>query len=536
VTDTGVVISRHGLIERDIRNYRTAYWNLAAPALYEQTIARGAGMVAEGGALVVLTGQYTGRSPKDKFIVEEPDSTSDVWWGDVNVAISAERYQKLRRKLLRHLEGRDLFVQDLYAGADPAYRLPVRVVTESPWHALFARNMFIQPEPAQLAEFEPGFTVLHAPSCHADPEADGTNSECFIIVSFAERQVIIGGTIYAGEIKKSVFSVLNYLLPPKDVLPMHCSANIGQSDDTAIFFGLSGTGKTTLSADPSRSLIGDDEHGWSDRGVFNFEGGCYAKVINLSAEAEPEIYATTSRFGTILENVVLDPKTRKLDLDDNRYTENTRASYPLDFIPNVSETGIGGQPKNIVMLTADAFGVLPPISRLTPEQAMYHFLSGYTARVAGTEKGMGKEPSATFSTCFGAPFMPRHPSVYARMLGEKMKRSGANCWLVNTGWTGGSYGVGARMKIAYTRAMLNAAIEGRLGTVSTAVHPYFGLHVPEVCPDVPAEVLDPKSTWNDKIAYDQTARDLTHRFEANFRQFEPFVGDEVKAAGIYAAA
>ena len=536
MTDTGVVISRHGLNEQGITNYRTAYWNLTAPALYEQTIARGAAQVAEGGALVVLTGQYTGRSPGDKFIVDEPETRSDIWWGDVNVAMAPERFRSLRQKLQAHFEGRDLFVQDVFAGADPAFRLPIRVVTESPWHALFARNMFIQPEPSQLENFEAGFTVLHAPSCHADPETDGTNSECFIIVSFSERLVIIGGTIYAGEIKKSVFSILNYLLPTRDVLPMHCSANIGPAGDTAIFFGLSGTGKTTLSADSSRVLIGDDEHGWSDNGVFNFEGGCYAKVINLSAEAEPEIYATTRRFGTILENVVIDPKTRNLDLDDGRYTENTRASYPLDFIPNVSETGIGGQPKNIVMLTADAFGVLPPISKLTPEQAMYHFLSGYTARVAGTEKGMGKEPSATFSTCFGAPFMPRHPSVYARMLGEKMQRSGANCWLVNTGWTGGSYGVGARMKIAHTRAMLNAAIEGRLASVSTDQHPYFGLHVPKACPDVPAEVLDPKNTWSDKGAYDAVARDLTHRFEANFRQFEPFVGEEIKAAGIHAAA
>ncbi|MDX1402006.1 MAG: phosphoenolpyruvate carboxykinase (ATP), partial [Kiloniellales bacterium] len=399
-----------------------------------------------------------------------------------------------------------------------------------------ARNMFINPPQEVLGDFVPGFTVLHAPSCHADPTSDGTNSEAFVVVSFHRRIVLIGGTIYAGEIKKSIFSVMNYLLPERDVLPMHCSSNISEAGDTAIFFGLSGTGKTTLSADARRTLIGDDEHGWSDQGVFNFEGGCYAKVIRLSEEAEPEIYATTRRFGTILENVVMDPDTRRLDLDDNRYTENTRASYPLDFIPNASNSGIGGIPKNIVMLTADAFGVLPPISKLTPDQAMYHFLSGYTARVAGTEKGMGSEPSATFSTCFGAPFMPRHPSVYAKMLGEKMQKSGASCWLVNTGWTGGAYGVGQRMKIAYTRAMVHAALDGKLSSVATTKHPYFGLYVPEACPSVPSEVLDPKSTWNDKAGYDTTAKALTKRFEGNFKQFEAYVSDDVKAAGIYAAA
>ena len=536
MTDTGPVVSRFGLSQHGLRNYSTAFWNLSAPALIEDTLRRGEGELAEGGALVALTGQHTGRSPKDKFTVEEPESAGDIWWGDVNVAMAPAQFEGLHKKVLAYLENRNLFVQDLYAGADPEYRLRVRVVSESAWHSLFARNMFIHPGHDALADFEPDFTVLHAPYLEADPATDGTNTGTFIVVSFARRLVLVGGTSYAGEIKKSIFSVLNYLLPERGVLPMHCSANVGPAGDAAIFFGLSGTGKTTLSADGTRSLIGDDEHGWSDRGVFNFEGGCYAKVINLSAEAEPEIYATTGRFGTILENVVMDPRTRRLDLDDNRHTENTRASYPLDFIPNVSASGLGGHPKNIVMLTADAFGVLPPISRLTPEQAMYHFLSGYTARVAGTEKGLGKEPAATFSTCFGAPFMPRHPSVYAKMLGDKMAATGAKCWLVNTGWTGGSYGIGKRMAIAHTRAMVRAALDGRLAEVATTTHPDFGLAIPEACPEVPEGVLDPKSTWSDKRAYDQIARELTKRFETNFKQFEPYVGDHVKAAGIFAAA
>jgi phosphoenolpyruvate carboxykinase (ATP) len=493
VIDSGPVVSQTGLSAHGICNYRHAHWNLPAPALYEQALRRQEGRLAEGGSMVVLTGRHTGRSPKDKFIVQEPATAENIWWGDVNVPCSEAMFEGLYKKVIAYFQGRELFVQDVYAGADAEYRLPVRVVSESAWHSLFTRNMFIQPPHAALSDFAPGFTVLHAPYCHADPDSDGTNSECFVVVNFDRRLVLVGGTVYAGEIKKSIFSVLNYLLPERDVLPMHCSANIGPAGDAAIFFGLSGTGKTTLSADGSRTLIGDDEHGWSARGVFNFEGGCYAKVINLSAEAEPEIFATTRRFGTLLENVVMDPDTGILNLEDNRHTENTRASYPLEFIPNVSESGLGGLPKNIVMLTADAFGVLPPISRLTPQQAMYHFLSGYTARVAGTEKGMGNEPSATFSTCFGAPFMPRHPSVYAKMLGDKMAASGANCWLVNTGWTGGVYGVGNRMKIAYTRAMITAALEGQLAEVSTATHPDFG-------------------------------------------QFEPYVGDEVKAAGIYAAA
>jgi len=497
VSNTGTVVSRHDLSRQGLRNIAAAHWNLTPAALYERAVRRGEG---------------------------------------VNAAIGEEKFERLHAKMLAYLQNREIFVQDLFAGADPEYRLPVRVVTEHAWHSLFAHNMFLRPGHDQLADFEPEFTVLQAPGCLADPETDGTNSETFIVINFARRVVLIGGSWYAGEIKKSVFSVLNYLLPARDVLPMHCSANIGPAGDAAIFFGLSGTGKTTLSADGTRTLIGDDEHGWSDRGVFNFEGGCYAKVIRLSEEAEPEIYATTRRFGTILENVVMDPETRELDLDDARYTENTRASYPLSFIPNVAESGQGNHPHNVVMLTADAFGVLPPISRLSPEQAMYHFLSGYTARVAGTERGMGSEPTATFSTCFGAPFMPRHPSVYARMLGERIARHGAKCWLVNTGWTGGAYGVGERMKIAHTRAMVRAALDGRLTEVSTMEHPEFGLLIPESCPDVPNDVLNPKNTWRDKHAYESTARELSKRFETNFKQYEAYVDEDIKAAGIHAAA
>ena len=535
MTDKGPVVSRHGLDQQGLRNRGTAHWNLEAAALYEHTLRQGRGRLAPGGALVVLTGHHTGRSPKDKFIVEDADSRDQIWWGDVNAATDEKTFERLEGKVLAYLQRRELFVQDLFAGADPDYRLNVRVISESPWHSLFARNMFIRPEPGALGDFAPRFTVLHAPYLQADPETDGTNSDCFIMVHFGRRLILVGGTWYAGEIKKSIFSVLNYLLPERGVLPMHCSANVGPAGDTSIFFGLSGTGKTTLSADSTRTLIGDDEHGWSAKGVFNFEGGCYAKVIRLSRQAEPEIHATTGRFGTILENVVLDDVTGHLDLDDDRHTENTRASYPLDFIPNASASGLAGAPKTIVMLTADAFGVLPPISRLTPEQAMYHFLSGYTARVAGTEKGL-TEPKATFSTCFGAPFMPRHPSVYAKMLGDKMAATGAACWLVNTGWTGGAYGVGERMRIAYTRAMVRAALDGKLGEAATRRHPDFGLLVPEDCPDVPRAVLDPKSTWSDKGAYDKTAHELTKRFEANFKQFEPYVDDAVKGAGIKAAA
>ena len=532
----GAHISRHGLDMHGIAGVRAVYWNSSAPALCEQAVRRGEARLAADGPLVAMTGVHTGRSPNDKFIVKEASSADDIWWGDVNRPFTKGNFERLRGRVLEYFRDRELFAQDCHAGADADYRLRVRVVSENAWHALFARNMFLQPEPSELAEFEPEFTILHAPGLEADPARDGTNSGAFVLVDFAQRLVLIGGTSYAGEIKKSVFSILNYLLPERGVLPMHCSANIGAKGDAAIFFGLSGTGKTTLSADASRTLIGDDEHGWSDSGVFNFEGGCYAKVIRLSPEAEPEIYATTKRFGTILENVVMDAGTRALDLDDPRHTENTRASYPIDYIPNASPTGSGDHPENIIMLTADAFGVLPPISLLSPEQAMYHFLSGYTARIAGTEKGLGKEPLAAFSTCFGAPFMPRHPSVYAKLLGEKIARHGAKCWLVNTGWSGGAYGVGERMKIAHTRAMVGAALNGSLAKVAAKPEPNFGLRIPTSCPQVPGDVLNPKNTWGDKTAYDSTAREVAARFEKNFTQFEAYVDDGVKKAAIRSAA
>jgi phosphoenolpyruvate carboxykinase (ATP) len=510
------------------------HWNLGAPELYEQVLRRGEALLARDGALVAATGARTGRSPQDRFIVEDAATAAEVWWGDVNRPVSKDVFDGLHMRVAAYLRGRDVFVQDLFAGADPNHRLPVRVVTEQAWHSLFARNMFIRPQPEERRGFMPRFTVIHAPEFRADPVRDGTRSEAFVILNFAERLVLIGGTAYAGEIKKSIFSVMNFLLPPKGVLPMHCSANIGPRGDTAVFFGLSGTGKTTLSAERGRTLIGDDEHGWSSHSVFNFEGGCYAKVIRLDPAAEPEIYATTRRFGTVLENVVMND-ARELDLDDDSLTENTRASYPIDFIPNASPTGIGGLPENVVMLTADAFGVLPPLSRLTPEQAMYHFLSGYTARVAGTEAGV-REPQATFSTCFGAPFMPRHPAVYATMLRDRIAGRGVRCWLVNTGWSGGAYGTGQRMSIAHTRALLKAALDGALERVAQRPDPAFGLLVPEACPDVPREVLQPRNAWRDKRAYDATAAEVARRFEANFAQFAGKVDDAVRAAGIRPAA
>ena len=536
MAQTGAVASHFGLDNQGIRTGGTEFWNLSVPELYEQALQRNEARLAHGGPLVAVTGEHTGRSPDDKFIVRDAETEDAVDWGAVNKPIDRAAFDRLRDRIADYLSSRDLFVQDCFAGADPDYRLRVRVITECAWHSLFARNMFIRPPADALRGFEPEFTVLQAPSVLAEPEADGTNSSTFILVDFSQRIIVIGGSEYAGEIKKSVFSILNYLLPKRNVLPMHCSANTGERGDVSIFFGLSGTGKTTLSADPSRTLIGDDEHGWSSNGVFNFEGGCYAKVIRLSAEAEPEIFETTRRFGTVLENVVLDPATRIPDLDDGSLTENTRASYPVEFIPNTSDSGRGGHAENIVMLTADAFGVLPPVSMMTPEQAMYHFLSGYTARVAGTEKGLGREPQATFSTCFGAPFMPRHPSVYARMLGEKIETHGAKCWLVNTGWSGGAYGVGERMKIAHTRAMIRSILNGTLATVNVAPDPNFGVLVPQVCPDVPADVLNPKSSWSDKGAYDSMARDVARRFERNFTRFEPFVGAAVMKAAIRAAA
>jgi phosphoenolpyruvate carboxykinase (ATP) len=526
---------KDGLAAVGIRNPRAVHWNLSVPQLVEAALRRGEARLSASGALVALTGQHTGRSPNDKFIVRDETTDGAVAWGNVNRPFERERFDRLHARVTAYLQGRDLFVQDLFAGADPAHRLRVRVVTEHAWHNLFARNMFIRPSAEERMVFHPDFTILQAPDFLADPATDGTRTETFILVDFTRRLVLIGGTSYAGEIKKSVFGILNFLLPARGVLPMHCSANVGPGGDAAIFFGLSGTGKTTLSADGSRTLVGDDEHGWSDGGIFNFEGGCYAKVIRLSEAAEPEIWAASHRFGTVLENVVMDPATGLLDLDDGRHTENTRSCYPIDYVPNASATGLAGVPKTIVMLTADAFGVLPPISRLTPEQAMYHFLSGYTARVAGTEKGV-TEPQATFSTCFGGVFMPRHPTVYAKMLGEKIAAHGVTCWLVNTGWTGGAFGTGHRMPISHTRSLVRAALDGRLAAVPHRPDPAFGLMVPDGCPDVPSDVLLPRGTWADGHAYDRAAQEVAKRFEANFVQFADHVGDEVQAAGIRAAA
>ncbi len=531
----GPFVSPHGLDSLGIEQVQTAYWNLTTPSLYEESIRRGEARVAKDGALVAMTGIHTGRSPNDKFFTREPSTENDIWWGDVNRPIDAERFDSIESRIKAHLKGKDVFVQDCFAGADPAYRLPIRVVSEFAWHSLFARNLLITPSLADLENHKPEFTIIQAPGFSADPATDSVNSETCILVNFAKRLVLIGGTSYAGECKKSVFTILNFLLPAEGVLPMHCSVNTGKGGDSAVFFGLSGTGKTTLSADPERTLIGDDEHGWSDSGLFNFEGGCYAKMIRLSAKAEPEIYATTGMFGTVLENVAMDDETRELDLDDAAFTENTRGAYPLSFIPNASAGGITGHPDNVIMLTADAFGVLPPIARLSPEQAMYHFLSGYTAKVAGTEKGLGKEPQATFSTCFGAPFMPRHPSVYAEMLRDKIEQTGAKCWLVNTGWTGGAYGTGERMKISHTRALLRAALDGSLNKVAMRRDACFGLEVPESCLGVPDEVLNPRDTWGDKGAYDSQASDLVGRFHNNFTQFESHVSEAVKAAAPHAA-
>jgi phosphoenolpyruvate carboxykinase (ATP) len=519
-----------GLDAQGIANVKTAYWNLTTPALYEEAIKRNEGVIAHLGPLVVRTGHFTGRSPNDKFVVKEPANDECIWWGKVNRPFKLERFDELHRRLAAYLQGKDVFIQDCWAGADPKYRLPVRIVTQYAWHSLFARNIFIQATAEELATHRPGFVVIDCPGFHASPEHDETHSDVFILVNFAEKLVLIGGTEYAGEMKKSIFTAMNYLLPFHEVMPMHCSANVGPGGDTAIFFGLSGTGKTTLSADPNRKLIGDDEHGWSDTGVFNFEGGCYAKTIRLSAEAEPEIYETTRRFGTVLENVGIDAHTRRIDLDDDSLTENTRAAYPIQHIPNAAPDGRGGHPENIIFLTADAFGVLPPISRLTTPQAMYHFISGYTAKVAGTERGV-TEPQATFSACFGAPFMAQHPSVYACLLGKKIEAHGVRCWLVNTGWTGGPPGVGHRMKIAYTRAMINAALAGKLEGTDFTADPVFGVQIPAGVPGVPAEVLQPRNTWADRPAYDAQARKLAGMFRENFKQFEADVTAEIKGAG-----
>ena len=495
------------------------YRNLAPALLVEHAIRRGEATLGSKGSLVATTGKRTGRSPKDKFIVKDELTANKVHWGGVNLAMDPARFDALYEKTMEHLRSRELFVQDLFAGADPTYRLPIQVATEYAWHSLFARQLFIRPSAAELRSHKPEFTVIAAPECFADPKRDATNSETYVLVNFTRRIILIGGTAYAGEIKKSIFSVMNFLLPPRDVFPMHCSANIGQDGVTALFFGLSGTGKTTLSADPSRRLIGDDEHGWSPNGVFNFEGGCYAKCIRLSEKNEPQIWHAL-RFGCVLENVVLDPQTHVPNYDDDSITENTRAAYPVDFIDNAEIPGVGGHPKNVVFLTADAFGVLPPISRLNPEQAMYHFMSGYTAKVAGTEAGMGKEPQATFSTCFGSPFLPLAPKMYAEMLGRRLREHNAQCWLINTGWQGGRFGVGRRMELPYTRAMVHAIVDGKLKNADFEVEPAFGLSIPKAVPGVPAELLRPRNTWADKAAYDQTAAELADRFAKNFENFE----------------
>jgi phosphoenolpyruvate carboxykinase (ATP) len=520
------------LREMGLVNIYELHWNLSTAHLYEEAIRRREGLFAHLGPLVTRTGSFTGRAPNDKFIVDSPANHDKVWWGKVNHAISEEAFDKLYQKVCTFLQGQDLFIQDLLAGADEDSELPIRVITQKAWHSMFARNMFIRPSNfgRKIEIDEPRFTVLHAPHFHAQPTIDGTNSEAFVIINFARNIVLIGGTQYAGEIKKSIFSVMNYLLPQRGILSMHASANVGKQDDVAVFFGLSGTGKTTLSTDPERRLIGDDEHGWGDHGVFNIEGGCYAKVINLSQEKEPLIYETTRKFGTVIENVGIDFHHRKLDLDDDSLTENTRAAYPITHIPDAIYPGKAGHPKNIIMLTCDAFGVMPPIAKLSVNQAMYYFLSGYTAKVAGTEAGIN-EPRATFSTCFGAPFMTLHPSVYDSLLGKKMREHHVNCWLINTGWSGGPYGIGERMDINHTRAMLNAALAGELDDVAMREDPVFKVHVPMSCPGVDDDVLHPESTCSDKKSYKAKAHELALAFRENFRQFEDMVSDDVKNAG-----
>ena len=518
-----------GLAEQGIVTPAEISWNFGTPQLVEEALRRGEGLLAKDGPLVVRTGRHTGRSAKDKFIVRDAETENSIWW-DNNASISPDHFAALKADFLKALgESERLFVADLYGGSQPEHRVRVRVVNELAWHNLFIRTLLVRPDAADLPGFTPEFTIIDLPSFRAVPERHGTRSETVIAVNLTEKLILIGGTAYAGEMKKSVFGILNYLLPAEGVMPMHCSANIGPNGDTAVFFGLSGTGKTTLSADASRTLIGDDEHGWSDTAVFNFEGGCYAKMIRLSADAEPEIFATTKRFGTVLENVVIDPDTRALDLDDATHAENTRGAYPIEFISNCSRENMGPVPSNIVMLTADAFGILPPIARLTPDQAMYHFLSGYTAKVAGTEIGV-TEPEATFSTCFGAPFMPRHPSVYGNLLKDRIARGGVTCWLVNTGWTGGKYGVGKRMPIRETRALLNAALDGSLNDVEFRQDENFGFEVPVRVPGVDTAILNPRDTWADKADYDATAAKLVKLFTDNFAKFEAHVEAGVRAA------
>jgi phosphoenolpyruvate carboxykinase (ATP) len=523
--------SKFGLEHHALRDPDVVYWTLPTPMLVERIVQRREGLMAHLGSIVVRTGHHTGRAPNDRFLVKEPEHEQDVWWGDVNRPIPPENFDALHARMAAYLQGRDLFVQDAAAGADPSYRLPIRVVTEYAWHSLFARNIFLRLPQRSLPDHVPQFTIIQAPRFHAIPEVDGTNSEVFVIINLAKGLVLIGGTSYAGEIKKSIFSVLNYLLPKQGVLSMHCSANVGRQGDVALFFGLSGTGKTTLSSDPTRRLVGDDEHGWGDDGVFNFEGGCYAKTIRLEADQEPIIWEATRYFGTILENVAIDPTSRRIDFDDGSLTENTRAGYPMGAVDNHVATGRAGHPRNVFFLTADAFGVMPPLSKLTPAQAMYYFLSGYTSKLAGTEKGLGKEPQATFSTCFGAPFLPLNPNHYAKLLGEKIERHKVNVWLINTGWTGGPYGVGERFRLSHTRAMVRAALSGKLDTVPLVEDPFFGLFIPESCPEVPSDMLNPRKTWEDTKAYDRQASELAKLFIDNFEQYIADVEPEVVTSG-----
>jgi phosphoenolpyruvate carboxykinase (ATP) len=524
--------SDYGLEHHGLSNLHVVYWNLPTEALYEEIAFRREARITRQGPIAAFTGKHTARSASDKFVVHEGTTSDKIWWGEYNRPFSPEKFNDLLIRLQGFLQGRDVFVQDCYAGADPNYRMPIRMITEYAWHSHFARNMFILPRTAEeYRRHVPEFTIICAPSFKGIPQIDGTPTDTFIVLNFEAKLCIIGNTAYAGEIKKSVFTILNFLLPLDGVMPMHCSANIGKNGDAAIFFGLSGTGKTTLSADPLRQLIGDDEHGWSDEGIFNFEGGCYAKVIQLSPTAEPQIYACTRKFGTILENVPYDPVTRQIDLDDESITENTRASYPLEFIDNAVPEKMGGHPKNIVLLTCDASGVMPPIAKLTPDQALYQFISGYTSKIAGTEVGLGKEPEMTFSTCFGAPFMVHHPSFYADLLKRKLLKYGVHCWLVNTGWIGGPYGVGKRISIRYTRALLNAALSGDLLNVPYSADPVFGFDVPQQCEGVPPEILNPAGSWSNKEAYMQRYKELAGRFIENFRKFEDRCPPEVRAAG-----
>ncbi len=525
---TGRKISTQDAAADGFKAIRAVHWNHEAPELYEFALARKEGVIAQGGAFVVETGQHTGRSATDKFIVRDETTEKTIWW-DNNQPLSPKHFDQLHQDMLDFAEDKELFVQDLYAGADPKHRLATRVYTQRAWHSLFIRNLLIEPKGDELSGFQSQLTIIDLPDFKADPAKHGTKTETVIALDFKKGVVLIGGTAYAGEMKKSVFSVLNYYLPEKGVMPMHCSVNVGGAGDSAIFFGLSGTGKTTLSADPDRQLVGDDEHGWSENGVFNFEGGCYAKMINLSEKAEPQIYATTKRFGTVLENVVYEKNTREIDLDDNALTENTRGAYPLSFIPNIVLGGRANHPDTVIMLTADAFGVLPPISRLSPSAAMVHFLSGYTAKIAGTERGVS-EPEAVFSTCFGAPFMPRHPSVYGNLLRKLIAEHKVRCWLVNTGWAGGPYGVGERMPITDTRRLLAAALQGELDQAEFTLDPYFKLEVPQAVEGVDSKMLNPRAMWADKEAYDKQAAKLLKMFTDNFRQYENDVDEDVRAA------